>query len=55
MTDDAKLEQAARNFRANVRKKAGLEIDWDKASESMRDWYRGLARKMMAAATGTAQ
>lgn len=50
-----KIEQAARDIRAQVRKKAGLEPMWNEASDSMKCWYRSLAIKMMAAATGTAQ
>jgi hypothetical protein len=39
------LEQVARDLRAAIRKKAGLAPDWDRASESMKAWYRMLAER----------
>jgi hypothetical protein len=42
---DPRTEQLAKNLRAEIRKKAGLAPDWDKASESMRQWYRALATR----------
>lgn len=41
------IEQIAIQFRQNVRAKAGLETDWDLASEDMKDWYRKLAERSM--------
>ena len=38
------VEDLAISFRVAIRKKASLPCDWDKASESMKDWYRARAR-----------
>lgn len=48
----SRVEKTAADLRAMVRKKAGLEPRWDEASDSMRDWYRGLARRMIENAEG---
>jgi hypothetical protein len=39
------VEAVAKDLRAAIRRKAGLEPDWDGASESMKAWYRMLAER----------
>lgn len=41
------IEQRAKDFRYAVRRKAGLDGDWDSASASMKDWCRELARRSL--------
>lgn len=38
-------DDAAKEFRAYIRALAGLPCAWDRASDGMRDWYRGLAER----------
>jgi len=44
------IEHAAKMLRKTTRSRAHLKLDWDNASESMREWYRGLARRMIEGA-----
>lgn len=39
------LLETAKEIRKQVRARAGLELDWDKASPAMRAWYLMLARR----------
>ena len=41
---EREVETVAISFRKAIRKKAGLACNWDKASESMKDWYRAMAQ-----------
>lgn len=41
------IEVVARNMRKQVRAKAGLKLDWGKASEEMKQHYRKLAKEVM--------
>lgn len=41
------IEQMAKDFRFQVRKKAGLDGHWYDASKSMKDWYRYLAKRIL--------
>lgn len=50
MTTESKIEQTAKDMRALVRKKAGLDPMWTDASVDMRDWYRRMAKRMIDAA-----
>lgn len=34
------VEQTAFKFRQHIRAKAGLAVNWEKASDNMKDWYR---------------
>lgn len=39
------IEDIAKDFRMHVRAKAGLHVDWDTASDGMKEWYRVLAKR----------
>jgi len=46
MDVSAKTEKTARDLRAHIRKRAGLEPAWEQASEDMKNFYREHARRM---------
>lgn len=37
----------AQEMRFMIRQKAGLNCDWDKASDGMKEWYRMLAERAL--------
>lgn len=39
------LVQTAKEFRTQIRARAGLRCDWNKASKEMQAWYLLLARR----------
>lgn len=42
---ESALLDTAKELRAQIRGRAGLKCDWDKADSSMRAWYMMLARR----------
>ena len=42
---EEELLKTAKELRTQVRKLAGLECDWEKASPKMKTWYLMLARR----------
>lgn len=47
MTLSQQVEQSAYKLRQHIRAKAGLKCDWVSASESLKEWYREMARRSM--------
>lgn len=41
------VEQTAIEFRLCIRRKAGLDGHWHETSESLKEWYRELARRSL--------
>ena len=39
------VEHVAKFLRKEIRKKVGLQLDWDKASDKLKEWYRRKARE----------
>lgn len=46
MLTEEELLNTAKMLRKTVRQKAGLALDWDKASADMRKWYIMLAKRV---------
>ncbi len=46
MTAEERVETTAAEFQAHVRGLAGLKSDWIKTPETMREWYRRMARRI---------
>lgn len=46
MLTEEELLNTAKMLRKTVRQKAGLTLDWDKASVDMRSWYLTLAKRL---------
>jgi hypothetical protein len=42
---EKELLVAAQELRAQVRQRAGLSADWERASPGMREWYLMLAKR----------
>jgi hypothetical protein len=44
---DQDIEDTAKTLRKTARQKAGLALDWEKASLDMQDWYRKKAVEIL--------